>query len=412
VETEVDACIECGFCEHKCPSRDLTMTPRRRIVARRALQQFNSQSSKKQHKELLKQYQYEGMDTCAVDGLCATACPVDIDTGKLVKRLRKEKHGQLSILIANSIARNFGIAAVFVRWALKLGGFLNRIFGKNAMRNLTRAIRKLAPAFPLWSNQLSAAPPKTQWKIKEKQSSVNSIVYFPSCINRVMGEKDGGPSVVQHFTSVADKLGIDLYIPPGIGNICCGQIFSSKGFADAYAYKANQFVEHLWDWSQDGKRPIVIDFSSCVYTAIQSAYVLSPANKKKLNRIRILETIQFLQEYVIPLSGNIHKKKSIAIHPVCSLEKLGINNMLKEVANHFAETVFISNKAGCCGMAGDRGFLFPELTQSACHEQASETKQQHVEGFYSTSKTCELAMSEAVGQDFHSIIRLVDECVD
>ena len=30
IEPEVDACIECGFCERMCPSRDLTLTPRQR----------------------------------------------------------------------------------------------------------------------------------------------------------------------------------------------------------------------------------------------------------------------------------------------------------------------------------------------------------------------------------------------
>ena len=38
VEEEVDKCIECGFCESLCPSRDLTLTPRQRIVVRRAME--------------------------------------------------------------------------------------------------------------------------------------------------------------------------------------------------------------------------------------------------------------------------------------------------------------------------------------------------------------------------------------
>jgi len=37
VEPEIDKCIECGFCEPKCPSRELTLTPRQRIVVRREM---------------------------------------------------------------------------------------------------------------------------------------------------------------------------------------------------------------------------------------------------------------------------------------------------------------------------------------------------------------------------------------
>src|SRR6185436_13829474 len=56
VEEEVDKCIECGFCEHNCPSRDVTTTPRRRIVVRRALQQLQKAGKKKQVRKLLKEY--------------------------------------------------------------------------------------------------------------------------------------------------------------------------------------------------------------------------------------------------------------------------------------------------------------------------------------------------------------------
>ena len=37
VEAEVDRCVECGYCEPVCPSKDLTLTPRKRIVLRREL---------------------------------------------------------------------------------------------------------------------------------------------------------------------------------------------------------------------------------------------------------------------------------------------------------------------------------------------------------------------------------------
>jgi D-lactate dehydrogenase len=60
-------------------------------------------------------------------------------------------------------------------------------------------------------------------------------------------------------------------------------------------------------------------------------------------------------------------------------------------------------------MAGDRGFLFPEFTASATAAEAAELQGQSCDGYYSTTRSCELAMSEAVQQDYLSILYLVEE---
>ena len=100
VEEEVDKCIECGFCEQVCPSRDLTLTPRRRIGVRRAMKRLELAGDNKSREILLKEYSYDGIETCAVDGMCATTCPVDINTGDLIKRLRRENHSPFQNKIA------------------------------------------------------------------------------------------------------------------------------------------------------------------------------------------------------------------------------------------------------------------------------------------------------------------------
>src|SRR6185295_8899542 len=91
VAPQIDKCIECGFCESKCPSRRLTMTPRQRIVVQRELARMRlAGASSAEIDSVSNDFSYAGVDTCAADGLCATACPVGINTGDYVKQLRSE----------------------------------------------------------------------------------------------------------------------------------------------------------------------------------------------------------------------------------------------------------------------------------------------------------------------------------
>src|SRR5687768_8857070 len=194
VEEEVDRCIECGYCEHKCPSRNLTTTPRRRIVIRRILKNLEKQNEKKHYNLLLDQYQYDGIETCAVDGLCATACPVDIDTGDLIKRLRNENHSAFQNRVALGVARNFGFVVHMARVALRSGVLLNRVLGKNFMLRITAGFKKVIASFPLWSNQLQSPPDLSvlsQAADATMNTSKQTVLYFPACITRMMGTYAG-----------------------------------------------------------------------------------------------------------------------------------------------------------------------------------------------------------------------------
>ncbi|MGV3685529.1 MAG: FAD-binding and (Fe-S)-binding domain-containing protein, partial [Daejeonella sp.] len=237
VETEVDKCMECGYCEHKCPSRDITLTPRQRIVVRRELRNLDTAGKKAEYKLLLDQYQYSGLDTCAVDGLCASACPVDINTGSLVKRLRRESHSKSANWLALQVAKNFKAAGSAARFALAAGICINGIFGSNSMYRLTKAFKKVIPSFPLWTNYLKPAPSiNTDKGIEEVNLSDNEMmaIYFPSCINSMMGGIDKNQKDIRMaLRELSMRANVKLVIPSDIHGACCGQLFSSKGYGDA-----------------------------------------------------------------------------------------------------------------------------------------------------------------------------------
>ncbi|WP_295715519.1 FAD-binding and (Fe-S)-binding domain-containing protein [Mucilaginibacter sp.] len=415
VESEVDKCIECGYCEHKCPSRNLTTTPRRRIVIRRVLKKLQKAGDESKYKLLLDQYQYDGLETCAVDGLCATACPVDINTGDLVKRLRRENHSSFQNKLALIVAKNFKTVEWGIRTGLKIGFGINKFFGDKAMYRLTKFGQRVIPAMPLWSDQMTYPPHLSFSKPVNNRAHANpanTIVYFPACISRMLGTYKGKEkNIMDTFMSVCAKAGVAVRVLNNLSGSCCSQIYSSKGFKDAYEHTANDIVQRLWASSNDGQLPVVTDVSSCAYTLHNMRGVLSADNQAKFDKLRILDSVDFFHDHVKPIVTVKQKKGSITVHTVCSLEKMKTVNKFVALARHFAADVTVPKHGGCCGMAGDRGFLFPELTDSATMAEALEVKQNNYDGYYSSTKTCEMAMSKAVAQNYESILYLIDEAI-
>lgn len=414
VEIEVDRCIECGYCEHRCPSRDITTTPRRRIIIRRELQRLKLAGEKQTHRELLNDYKYDGLDTCAVDGLCATACPVDINTGDLVKRLRRENHSGFANSLALLVAKNFRSTEWLTVSALKAGHVINSIFGRSAMTRVTAGIKSMIPAMPLWPDHLRYPPdlPRRLTRHLFISGEEKQVLYFPACISRTMGTAEKGKkNLMETFISVSEKAGFTVIVSRDIKGTCCGQIFSSKGFADAYRFTINDTVEKLWAATSSGKIPVVIDVSSCAYTLKHIRPSLNEENKEKFDAMVIIDSVEYLHDHIISRVMPSHKKRKVVLHPVCSLEKMGTRQKFIAVARHFADDVTVPLNAGCCGMAGDRGFLFPELTSAATRPEAEEVKKAVYDGYYSSTKTCEMALSKAVQADYESILYLADEAV-
>jgi len=414
VEAEVDKCIECGACEPKCPSKDLTLSPRRRIVVRREMELLKAANENEKLNELIADYEYSGLETCAVDGLCAVDCPVDINTGDLVKRLRRESHSTFANNAALAIAKNFKATELAVNIALKTGMCINQTLGAKAMYNFTKAIKQVIPAFPLWTPQLASNTfAKHNVNPLNNTDSAPAYIYFSACISRMMGagSQAGKKSLQQAFLDVARKSGINLIVPTQISGTCCGQAFASKGYQSAYQYTVNETIAKLWEWTAEGKKKVVMDLSSCTQTLLSCRNYLSSDNQLKFDKLSVLDTVDFLYDEVLPKidTKNIKKKRNIALHPVCSLAKLGTNAKFIKIAEACAAEVIVPISAGCCGMAGDRGFLFPEFTQSATKAEALELQGQSCEGYYSSAKTCEMALTQAVGKNYESIVYLLDD---
>jgi D-lactate dehydrogenase len=409
VEEEVDKCIECGFCEPRCPSRDLTTTPRQRIVVRREIERLRLSGERNGDLAALESaFPYDALDTCATDGLCSVACPVGIDTGRLTKRFRRGSHSPVAGEIARLTAQRFALVERGVRLALRAGRAGRAVLGSEAITALTRAARSLLGSqVPLWTEPM---PGPARAELPETRREGAAAIYFPSCISRTMGPLPGEPeefSVAQAFVTVAARAGVPLHIPEDVRGHCCGVPYSSKGFAEAHALSINATVARMWEWSDRGALPVVIDTSPCTY-GLRSGEDLTPENRQFLARMRILDGVEFFADSVLPKLRVTRQAGAVAVHPVCSLVKMSLTEKLEGLARACSESAAVAVSAGCCGFAGDRGWLVPELTASATRDEATEIRSWQVSRIYSSSRTCEIGLNRATGIVARSFIHLLE----
>jgi D-lactate dehydrogenase len=410
VEAEVDKCIECGFCEPKCPSRDLTLTPRRRIVVRREIARLIETGKEPEMlASLVKDYQYDGLETCAVDGYCALACPVHIDTGQLVKRLRTEQISPTGHNIAVKLVRQFGAVETGLRLAVTMGHIAAKVIGVKGVAGISKLGEKVAhTALPKWSKSV----PRPVYKRLPATDRQNAeVVYFPTCISRVMGTspQKGAPTIIEAMVASANRAGLPLWIPKDSPGNCCGMPFSSKGYTKAFREQIHKTLGRFWEWSDGGRLPVVIDSSSCAYTLLTCRDYLSPEDQSRWDQMRLLDPIDFIYSMILPRLQIKPLKRSVILHPNCSAVKLGLQDKLVAIAKACAESVTVPDNLKCCGFAGDRGLLFPELNHSAAAPEAEEVLLREYDGYYSSNLTCEMGMQEVTGKPYQSITFLLEE---
>lgn len=400
VDDAIDSCVSCGYCEPVCPSRDVTLTPRQRIVTLRAIEQARHDGDLRLVADLQKDFVYDGVETCAVDGMCQTACPVNINTGTMMKQLRRDQAGPLLNLGWNVAAENWG--------AVTRGASLALTVVKKVPTPLVLAPNKLGrlvlgtDALPLYSSELPGGGVSRK---RPRPVPKAQAVYFPACVQTMFGPAaTSTPGVQISFEQLCERVGIVLLVPEGIDGLCCGTPWSSKGMTTGETTMRGKTLAALRAATNDGELPIVCDASSCTEGLLHT--IESDTGER---RLRVIDAVQFAAEQILPLLPEYRKAQSLALHPTCSSTRLGINDSLYDIAGGVAETVEVAENWGCCGFAGDRGMLHPELTRSATRETAADVAATNATEFASCNRTCELGLTRATGKEYRHVLELLEE---
>ena len=397
---KVDKCIECGFCEPTCVANELTLSPRQRIATYREISRLKA-SGEKPHEAaaLVNAFQYAGDETCATDGLCALSCPVNIDTGKLIKELRFNKHTPKQNKIATWLAQHMDLVTRILRKVLCMLNVVHTILGSRTMSAISKCMYKFSgKKIPLWNKYM----PKASKKIyipEINPDNPRKVVYFPSCINRSMGpSKDQSK---EQLTSVFERLilkaGYEIIYPFKMNSLCCGMSYSSKGFKEQGLMKSQELEEALQQASINGKYPVVCDMSPCLYTMKENMQ----------DRLKLYEPVEFILKYLKDYLEFEPIDKTVSVFAVCSMKKMGMDAKLVELAEMCATKV-VKPDTNCCGFAGDRGFSYPELNKHGLRNLKIQLPHEVQKG-YSTSRTCEIGLSKNSGVSHESIVYLVDK---
>ncbi|MFE9357883.1 FAD-binding and (Fe-S)-binding domain-containing protein [Streptomyces olivaceoviridis] len=404
IEAIADPCIECGFCEPVCPSRDLTTTPRQRIVLRREMMRQSPDSPVTDN--LLDSYGYDAVDTCAGDSSCKIACPVGIDTGAMMKRFRHQRHGRRAERNAERAAQRFAAVETSVRAALGVAEHVD----DRLLRGVTSLARKAVSPdlMPQW---ISAIPAPAGRRLPRTRREDAAAVYFVACVNRIFAGPAGGEdlSLPEAVVTLSARAGRPVWVPPDLGGSCCATIWHSKGYDDGNTFMANHTVERAWEWTDGGELPLVVDASSCTLgIGHEIVPYLTPENRRRHERLKVVDSLVWAAEELLPHLTAVATVGSAVIHPTCSMHHLGDVARLEQLARFVADRVTVPVYAECCGFAGDRGMLHKELTESATAHEAAEVVAGHHDAYLSANRTCEIGMEHVTGRPYQSVLLLLE----
>ncbi len=398
----VDRCIECGFCEVNCVSCGLTLSARQRIVTQREISRLRRDCSDPARlKALEKGFVYYGRETCAGDGLCSTSCPMGINTANLIHDIRQNDLSANGRKIGKWAAEHLGGVSDGVRLALGAASVAHSLIGDKGVERVGRVLHKAG--LPLWTPALPS--PFNPGHLATTAPEERKVVYFPSCLNRVMGpgeEEKGRPEALADvFVRLCRKAGYQVIFPKNMDGLCCGMIWESKGMPDIADKKTAELEAALAIASEGGKIPVVCDQSPCLHRM-----------REHIKSMPLFEPAEFILDHLAHYLKFKPTDTPIAVHITCSTRRMGIAGKMVRLASMCSRHVTVPTEVGCCGFAGDKGFTFPELNRWGLRKLRPAIEAAGAKEGYSNSRTCEIGLTTHSGISYKSIVYLVDECTE
>ncbi|RDU64633.1 FAD-binding oxidoreductase [Helicobacter didelphidarum] len=401
VDDFINKCMECGFCEKACPSNPLTLTPRQRIAVMREIQRLQNLGTQDAHElrdEMINEYVYVGDETCAACSMCATLCPLEIDTAKIALHLRQKQ--QKGLKVANKILHNMNTTLHFAKFGLKMASIFNPKF----LHSISSKFRAISPNLPYLPLNL---PQANNYQFNDVViNTESSVVYFSTCINRAFAPSQNlsmnadSRNIQEVFESICKKAKVNVIYPQNLSNMCCGKAFVN--YPTLQEENKQKIIRELNIATNGGKIPIVLDHSACSYHLIK---LLMDSG------LKIYDMPNYIYE-VLHSKLQFHpKNENIALYSMCALKKNNVS--LEPLAKLCINGEIVIDRAlFCCGFAGNKGFFTPELNRNALQgfkRFYANSKTRGISRGFGSSSTCEIGLNDNSEIYWQHIVYLVDE---
>jgi len=282
---------------------------------------------------------------------------------------------------------HFGTLATASRLGLKVGHAVSGVLGDNFLGRISGGA---------WKKDM----PHAGKSPVARTTQGDPVVYFPTCGGRIFGPSSTDEAQLGDvILEVLIRAGYAPILPEGFDKLCCGQMLASKGMADEADGMSRTLEAALMKASANGKYPVIMDASTC-----------SVRMQKHLDgRLKLYDFHEFAHDALLPRLMLSKQPGPIALHVNCSVKKSGSDAKLKTLLAACVEEIIEPAGVTCCGFAGDRGFVVPELNQHALRKIHDELPANCACGV-STNRTCEIGLTAETGRTYRSIAYLLEEC--
>lgn len=406
IDEFMDSCMECGFCEKVCPSKDITLSPRQRIAVFREIQRLESKSNRsnienEELESLKSDYKYYGVQTCATCSMCSMICPLEIDSAKIAININNSN--SKGIGIARSISNNLNRTIKFAKFSVGVANAAQSLFGNENVKNVSLFLNNKigTPIIP------KSMPRSNAYKLESKDNGGSeNVVYFTSCLNRIFAPNAKDKRSIQEvFESLCKKAKINCFYPKNISNMCCGKAFKDFSLKDPTLNPIYQSLKEIKEEFSDKKYVVVCDHSAC-----SGEIIAKLKDSDEFGNMVFKDVSEFVYTNILPYLSINPLSDDVGLYSVCSSKKYGFSDNLKNIAKSCTSGAIIEHtQTHCCGFAGNKGFITPKLNNSALDSFGTYFATQNLKHAYSSSSTCEIGLSDKTNIQWQHIIYLLDE---